>query len=65
MEGDVAGRLLHRAEYAVTVLPTHDNPYLEYILTGNFSQALPHYLRPEHFQDIRATWGAWYSLRAA
>lgn len=53
VEGDIARRLLQRAEYAVTVLPTHDNPYLEYILTGNFSQALPHYLRPEHFQNIR------------
>jgi S-adenosylmethionine-diacylglycerol 3-amino-3-carboxypropyl transferase len=53
VEGNVAGRLLQRAEYALTVLPTHDNPYLEYILTGNFSKALPHYLRPEQFEAIR------------
>lgn len=53
VEGDVAGQLLQRAEYALTVLPTHNNPHLEYILTGNFSRALPHYLRPEHFQEIR------------
>ena len=53
VEGDVASRLLQRAEYGLTVLPTHNNPYLEYILTGNCSQALPHYLRPEHFQAIR------------
>jgi S-adenosylmethionine-diacylglycerol 3-amino-3-carboxypropyl transferase len=53
VEGDVATRLLQRAEYALTVLPTHDNPYLEYILTGNFSRALPHYLRPEQYEAIR------------
>ena len=54
VEGDVAARLLERAQYALTVLPTHDNPYLEYILTGNFARALPHYLRPEQYQAIRA-----------
>jgi S-adenosylmethionine-diacylglycerol 3-amino-3-carboxypropyl transferase len=53
VEGDVASRLLKRAEYALTALPTHDNPYLEYILTGSFDTALPHYLRPEHFDAIR------------
>jgi len=53
VEGDVATRLLQRAEYALTVLPIHDNPYLEYILTGNFSRALPHYLRPEQYEAIR------------
>jgi S-adenosylmethionine-diacylglycerol 3-amino-3-carboxypropyl transferase len=53
VKGDVARRLLQRAKYALTVLPTHDNPYLEYILTGNFSRALPHYLRPEQYEAIR------------
>jgi S-adenosylmethionine-diacylglycerol 3-amino-3-carboxypropyl transferase len=53
VEGDVAARLLERARYALTVLPTHDNPYLEYILTGNFSRSLPHYLRPQNYQAIR------------
>jgi S-adenosylmethionine-diacylglycerol 3-amino-3-carboxypropyl transferase len=53
VEGDVAGRLLKRVESALTALPTHDNPYLEYILAGNFHRALPHYLRPENFDTIR------------
>jgi S-adenosylmethionine-diacylglycerol 3-amino-3-carboxypropyl transferase len=54
VEGRVSDRLLARAKYAVTVLPTHENPFLEYILTGNFNRALPRYLRPQHFESIRA-----------
>jgi len=34
-------------------LPTDKNPYLEYILTGNFQGSLPFYLRPENFDSIR------------
>ncbi len=37
----------------MTVLPTDTNPYLQYIATGNFSTALPRYLRIEHFEAIR------------
>lgn len=47
VEGSVADRILARARYALTELPTHDNPYLAYILEGNFSRVLPPYLRPE------------------
>ena len=53
VEGSVAERILGRSRYALTVLPTHDNPYLEYILTGNFSRALPLYLRPEVFPEVK------------
>jgi S-adenosylmethionine-diacylglycerol 3-amino-3-carboxypropyl transferase len=53
VEGSVAERILERARYALTVLPTHDNPYLEYILTGGFHRVLPHYLRPEVFAALR------------
>lgn len=54
VDDDVAAGILRRTEYAFTVLPTHDNPYLTYIMTGNFSDAaLPHYLRAENFQAIR------------
>ncbi|HOW97452.1 MAG TPA: DUF3419 family protein [Kiritimatiellia bacterium] len=54
VEGSVADRILARAEHALTVLPTHDNPYLEYILTGNFARALPPYLEPERLARVRA-----------
>ncbi|HEX3531750.1 MAG TPA: DUF3419 family protein [Thermoanaerobaculia bacterium] len=56
VEGSVAERILARARYALTVLPTHANPYLESILTGNYSErdgALPRYLEPETFAAVR------------
>jgi S-adenosylmethionine-diacylglycerol 3-amino-3-carboxypropyl transferase len=53
VEGSVAERILGRAEYALTVLPTHANPYLEYILRGRFRRALPLYLRLEVFPDLK------------
>lgn len=52
--GPVAERLLERARHGLTDLPTHANPYLEYILTGTFDRALPRYLEPERFDDVRA-----------
>jgi S-adenosylmethionine-diacylglycerol 3-amino-3-carboxypropyl transferase len=53
VEGSVAERILSRTEYALTALPTHANPYVEYILTGSFKRALPLYLRPEVYPDLR------------
>jgi S-adenosylmethionine-diacylglycerol 3-amino-3-carboxypropyl transferase len=53
VEGSVAERILDRVEYALTILPVHSNPYVEYILTGRFRQALPFYLRPEVQADLR------------
>lgn len=53
VEGSVADRILARARYALTELPTHANPYLSYILTGNFTHALPPYLEPERFDALR------------
>ncbi len=53
VETDVASRIFKRAEYALTVLPAYANPYLEYILTGNFKNSLPFYLRRENFDAIR------------
>src|SRR6185295_16625858 len=54
VEGSVSDRILQRAKYALTVLPTHDNPFLDYIVHGNFSGTLPLYLRPEKFDAIRS-----------
>ncbi len=53
VEGSVAERILSRTRYALTVLPGYANPYLEYILTGNFRRALPLYLRPEVFPELK------------
>jgi S-adenosylmethionine-diacylglycerol 3-amino-3-carboxypropyl transferase len=57
VEGSVSDRIMQRARYALTVLPTDCNPYLDYIATGNFSSALPRYLRREHFEAIRSGLG--------
>jgi S-adenosylmethionine-diacylglycerol 3-amino-3-carboxypropyl transferase len=53
VDGPVSQRILSRVRHALIELPTHDNPYLEYILTGNFGRALPRYLRPENFEAVR------------
>jgi len=49
----VAKHIIKRAEYAFTKLDTSDNPYLDYILTGNYSQSLPHYLLSDNYDSIR------------
>lgn len=53
VEGSVAERILTRAKHALTVLPTHDNPYLRFILTGSFGDVLPRYLRPGTYADLK------------
>lgn len=53
VEGPVSDRFLERTKYALTVLPTHENPFLDYILAGNFSRSLPRYLRPDRFEAVR------------
>jgi S-adenosylmethionine-diacylglycerol 3-amino-3-carboxypropyl transferase len=54
VEGDVAARLLKRAEHALTTLPADSNPYLQFIVRGNFQSALPFYLRKDNFEAIRS-----------
>jgi S-adenosylmethionine-diacylglycerol 3-amino-3-carboxypropyl transferase len=53
VEGSVAARILSRTRHALTALATHDNPFLNFILTGSFGAALPYYARKEHFTRIR------------
>ncbi|MBI5368643.1 MAG: DUF3419 family protein [Planctomycetes bacterium] len=54
VEGSVADNILGKARKGMMELPTHANPYLTYITTGNFGAALPRYLRREHFAAIKA-----------
>ena len=54
VQGAVGARILERTQHALTELPVASNPYLACIVTGNFPpEALPRYLRPEHFGMIR------------
>jgi len=55
VRGNVAERILERSRHALTEGQTDQNPFLHYILRGNFSQDdLPCYLRPENFDAIRS-----------
>jgi S-adenosylmethionine-diacylglycerol 3-amino-3-carboxypropyl transferase len=54
VEGSVADHLLGRARHALAVLDPAANPYLVWILTGTHREVLPHALRAEHFDTIRA-----------
>jgi S-adenosylmethionine-diacylglycerol 3-amino-3-carboxypropyl transferase len=54
VEGSVADRILARTRHALTALNPADNPYLQWILTGHHTSALPFALRPENFEEIRA-----------
>lgn len=53
VEGSVADRILTRARHALTALNPAENPYLQWILTGEHPVALPFALRPENFPLIR------------
>lgn len=57
VEGSVADRIRARARHAVTELNPADNPYLQWIMTGRHTTALPLALRPEHFDTIRSNLG--------
>lgn len=51
---DVAEAILTRTEHALTALDPSQNPYMQWILKGNYVSALPHYLRKENYETIRA-----------
>ncbi len=54
VQADVAQAILARTEHALTVLDPSANPYLQWILKGNYVTALPHYLRRENYDVIKA-----------
>ena len=55
VDGPVAERILDRTRHALTRISVATNPYLAYIVTGNFLPgALPRYLRAEHRDTIRS-----------
>lgn len=53
-EESVANHLLTRVRHAFVELDPSANPYLTWIFTGVHGPALPHALRAEHFEAIRA-----------
>ena len=53
VEGSVSDRIFARAQHALRELDPAQNPYLQWILAGRHTRALPHALRPDNFQAIR------------
>jgi S-adenosylmethionine-diacylglycerol 3-amino-3-carboxypropyl transferase len=53
VEGSVSKRIFARSQHALRELNPADNPYLQWILAGRHTHALPHALRPENFDPIR------------
>ncbi|QEG38242.1 DUF3419 family protein [Roseimaritima ulvae] len=53
VEGSIGDQIQKRTRHALCALPTDSNPYLMYIATGNFSNALPRYLQRSNFEKIR------------
>jgi S-adenosylmethionine-diacylglycerol 3-amino-3-carboxypropyl transferase len=53
VHGAVATPILERTRRGFTVLPTENNPWLHYVLTGRFGPTLPDYLRPERYEAVR------------
>ncbi len=54
VHGSVAAHLLGRTRRALTELEPAENPYLHWILLGFHPGVLPHALREENFETIRA-----------
>jgi S-adenosylmethionine-diacylglycerol 3-amino-3-carboxypropyl transferase len=52
---EIGNALRERIEHGFTVPPPWENPYLEYLVTGNFNLSLPVYLRPGCFEVIKAS----------
>ena len=53
VKGAVAENILARTKYALTVLDTAENPYLRYILIGDFHPAMPDWTQPSVLKGIR------------
>lgn len=53
VEGKTASSILTRTEYALSRLPTFNNPFLNFILLGHYKDALPDYLKPENLRIIK------------
>ena len=54
VEGSVAERLRARVRLGLTEINSAENPYVQWILTGRHTTALPYALRAENFEMIRA-----------
>ena len=49
----ISQSLKQRTDYALSCLPTHSNPFLHYIMTGGYGDALPLYARKDNFAVLK------------
>ncbi len=49
---NIPALVLERIQHALTAVPSVSNPYLEYIVRGNYFDNLPYYLQKNNFQKI-------------
>jgi S-adenosylmethionine-diacylglycerol 3-amino-3-carboxypropyl transferase len=54
VEVPVANNIKNRVDQGLVNLPANENPYVDFILNGNFKHILPHYLREENFNIIKS-----------
>lgn len=53
-EKNISEEMKERSRYALCELNPYENPYINYILTGNYREdCLPYFLRKENFDKIR------------
>ena len=53
-EKDISKEMKERSRYALCELDSYENPYIHYIMMGNYRlDCLPYFLRRENFENIR------------
>ena len=53
-EKDISEEMNKRSKYALCELDSYENPYIHYIMMGNYRlDCLPYFLRRENFENIR------------
>ncbi len=50
----VAKNIKNRVNKGLINIPAKENPYIDFILNGNFRHILPHYLRKENFERVKS-----------
>lgn len=57
-QGDISKVMIKRSEYALCHLNPYENPYISYILKGNYSpDCLPYFLRKENYSIMKENIG--------
>ena len=51
--GDLSSNLMHLTKHALVEMDPATNPYLHWILKGEYDSELPHWLRPKNFELIK------------